>query len=366
MGTQNQASTGFTTERPIRVLIVDDSAIVRKLLTEHLSHYRNIEVVGSAPDPYVARTMIAELTPDVLTLDIEMPRMDGLTFLGHLMKHFPLPVVVVSSLLESQRELAIKALSIGAVDVVPKPGGPYSVGDIAELLAQRITAAAQARLDLIGTSASDRTGTRLPASAGRPANVLSSFKTNTRLIAVGASTGGTSALETLFSGFTPGGFPPVAAVIHMPEGFTKSYAERLDATLPIRVKEAVDGELLSIGTVYIAPGNHQMTVRASGKDLAVRVRKGPKVSGHRPSVDALFRSAAEQAGKNVCGVLLTGMGRDGAEGLLEIRKRGGFTIAQDEATSIVYGMPRAAAELGAASVVLPLTGIAPHIAATWL
>ena len=335
--------------KKVRVLIIDDSAIVRDLLTRHLTKYNDLEIVGTAPDAYVARQKIISLKPDVLTLDIEMPRMDGITFLKNLMKSYPLPVIIVSSLLENQKELSMTALEIGAVDVVPKPGGPYSVGDIVDLLADRIKAAANFRFDKIQNIKTDM-------SCKSPSKVLAQYKATKKIIAIGASTGGTIALEKLFSTFTPD-IPPTLTVIHMPEGFTRTFANRLDGLSGSKVKEAQNNERLLQGTIYIAPGNHQMMLQTEGTDFILKIQKGPKVNSCRPSVDVLFNTVATNAGKNSCGVILTGMGKDGAEGLLNIKNSGGYTIAQDEKTSIVFGMPKEAIELGAADCILPINKI---------
>lgn len=335
--------------KKIKVLIIDDSAIVRDLLTRYLAKYNDIEIVGSAPDAYVARQKITSLRPDVLTLDIEMPRMDGITFLKNLMKSYPLPVIIVSSLLGNQKKLSMTALELGAVDVVPKPGGPYSVGDIVDILVDKIRAASGILFDKVDRI--NRTYVRESAS-----NVLAQFKTTKKIIAVGASTGGTIALEKLFSTFTPD-LPPTLTVIHMPEGFTRTFAERLDGLITCKVKEAEDNERLMTGTIYIAPGNHQMMLQTKGTDFTIKILNGPKVNSCRPSVDVLFHSVAVNSGKNSCGVILTGMGKDGAEGLLHIKNSGGYTIAQDENTSIIFGMPKEAIDPGAANTVLPLNKI---------
>lgn len=335
--------------KKIKVLVIDDSAIVRDLLSKHLMKYNDLEIVGTAPDAYVARQKIINLKPDVLTLDIEMPRMDGITFLKNLMKSYPLPVIIVSSLLENQKELAMTALQIGAIDVVPKPGGPYSVGDIVDLLAGKIKAAANVRFDKVDKIRNDKTDDTAP-------KVLARFKTTKKVIAIGASTGGTIALEKLFSMFTPD-MPPALTVIHMPEGFTKTFANRLDGITRSTVKEAENNERLMQGTIYIAPGNHQMTLERQGTDFILKIQNGPKVNSCRPSVDVLFYTVAINAGKNGCGVILTGMGKDGADGLLKIKNSGGYTIAQDEKTSIVFGMPKEAIEIGATKCVLPLNKI---------
>lgn len=341
----------------LRVFIVDDSAIVREILTERLSKNPRIEVVGSAMDPYIARDKLEKIDVDVITLDIEMPRMDGLTFLRQLMKHYPKPVVVVSSLARDGNSAAMQALELGAVDVVPKPGGPFSVEEVVDLLADRIIAAASA--DLSRLEECSRKLNALPRSAV-PKKILAGIKTTNQLIAVGASTGGTIALETLFLGWEQD-FPPTLAVIHMPERFTATFAARLNELCRVTVKEAENGERILPGTVYIAPGNYHMVLRTSGTERILRIASGPKVCNQRPAVDPLFDSVAEQVGRNCLGILLTGMGRDGAAGLLQIRQAGGHTIAQDEASSIVWGMPKEAIDLGAADKVMALDDIAPYV-----
>ena len=343
--------------KKIRVFIVDDSAIVREILTEQLSKNPLMEVVGSAMDPYIARDKLDTLEVDVITLDIEMPRMDGLTFLRQIMKHYPKPVIVVSSLAHNESAGAMKALEMGAVDVVPKPGGPFSVEDVIDLLTDRIIAASKVDPNRIIESAERvKNHTRAP----RASNILASLKTTHQLIAIGASTGGTIALEYLFSQWEPG-FPPALTVIHMPEKFTASFAKRLDELSNATVKEAEDGERLLQGTVYIAPGNYHMLLRTQGTERCIKITSGPKVCNQRPAVDPLFSSVAEQVGRNCIGVLLTGMGRDGAKGLLDIKNAGGSTIAQDEASSIVWGMPKEAIDLGATENILALDAIVPFL-----
>ncbi|NNM67896.1 MAG: chemotaxis-specific protein-glutamate methyltransferase CheB, partial [Spirochaetales bacterium] len=291
-----------------------------------------------------------------LTLDIEMPRMDGLTFLKYLMKYFPIPVVVVSSLTDGKNAASLDALELGAVDIVPKPGGAYSVADILETLKEKILIAASVDFSKIKVQAQKNREIVLKA----PKRLLSQIATTNKLIAVGASTGGTIALESLFKGFTPD-FPPTVCVIHMPERFTTTFAQRLDSISRVNVVEAADGMMLVPATVYLAPGNFHLMVRARGKDFFLRVVSGPKVHHQRPAVDVLFQSVAAEAGRNAVGVLLTGMGRDGAEGLLKIKTAGGTTIAQDEASCIVFGMPKEAIALGAADKILPLEQIAEAV-----
>lgn len=346
----------------IKVLIVDDSAIVRDILTKNLSKNPRIEVVGSATDPFAAREKIEKLDIDVITLDIEMPRMDGLTFLKYLMKYKPIPVIIVSSLTQGENRAAMEALEYGAIDIVNKSGGPYSVEEIADDLAVKIISASLVSNTVL-QELSERVKKKTEhenSSVSIKKAVLSNIKTTNQLIAVGASTGGTVALEVLFKSFTPS-FPPTLAVIHMPEHFTASFAQRLDSLCQVHVKEAVDGELIMPATIYIAPGNFHMLVDVSGVNRIIRIKDGPKVHAQRPAVDVLFNSAAKNIGTNCIGVLLTGMGKDGAEGLKAIKDSGGYTIAQDERTSIVFGMPKEAIAIGGASEVAGLPNIANSI-----
>ncbi|MBI5804925.1 chemotaxis response regulator protein-glutamate methylesterase [candidate division TA06 bacterium] len=336
----------------IKVLVVDDSALVRKILTEELTKHKDITVVGSAIDPYVARDKIVRLKPDVITLDLEMPRMDGLSFLSKLMRYHPLPVVVVSSLTPANSQNAIRALELGAVDVICKPGSSLSSPDISRQLANAIRAAAKARI------AGPAPETAEAADRGRPYNF--SLKTTHKVIAVGASTGGTIAIETLLRDL-PSNIPGLVIVQHMPEHFTATFAQRLDSICMIEVKEAEDGDAVVPGRALIAPGGRHMVLERSGAFYQVRIKDGPMVHHQRPSVDVLFHTAAKQAGENAIGVILTGMGVDGAAGLLAMKERGAYTIAQDEASSVVYGMPGEAVKIGAACRELPLSGIGAKI-----
>ncbi len=329
----------------IRVLVVDDSAVVRRVLTEELSRTGDIEVVGTATDPYVAREKIAALRPDVLTLDIEMPRMDGLSFLAKLMRHYPLPVVVVSSVTPERSDTALEALRLGAVEVIPKPGSQFSVPDVRRHLANAIRAAARARVSQEASMAEGE-----PASG--PSG-LAAVRTTHKLVAIGASTGGTRALEGILRRMPPD-MPGMVIVQHMPTGFTRAFAERLDGVSRISVKEAEGGDRVVPGRALVAPGGQHMFVRRSGVRLEVAVRSGPPVNFHRPSVDVLFQSVARTVGMNAVGILLTGMGGDGASGLLELRAAGAHTVAQDEESSVVFGMPKVAIELGAAAEVVSL------------
>jgi two-component system chemotaxis response regulator CheB len=326
----------------IRVLVVDDSAVVRQIFTAELSRDPELEVVGAAPDPYVARDLIVQRRPDVVTLDVEMPRMDGITFLRKLMQHHPLPVVVVSSLTPAGGEVALDALAAGAVDVLCKPGASFKVGDVTARLVEKVKAAACARVA--------RAAPPAIAAAG-PARALT--RTTHQILAIGASTGGTVALETLLRAFPPNA-PGTLVTQHMPETFTRAFARRLDQVTRVSVKEAEDGDSVVPGVVLVAPGDKHLQLRRDGARYYASVRDGPRVNRHRPSVDVLFRSVAQAAGRNALGVILTGMGADGAQGLLEMKQAGARTFAQDEASCVVFGMPRVAIELGAADRVLPL------------
>lgn len=339
-----------TRNRPIRVLVVDDSAIVRKILSRELGKDGDIEVVGAAPDPFVARDMILQLDPDVLTLDIEMPRMDGLTFLMRLMRFHPLPVVIVSSITPRGGEVALEAMDAGAVEVVCKPGAAYAVGEMAMELRDKVRAAAQVRV------VRREQAPRAVAPLGR----LSLSRTTHSVVAIGASTGGTQALQTVLTAL-PANSPGILIVQHMPEHFTRSFAVRLDSLCAMEVKEAEDGDSVGPGRVLIAPGNHHMELVRDGAAYRVIVRDGDLVSRHRPSVDVLFHSVARFAGRNAVGAILTGMGHDGAAGLLAMRKAGAATVAQDEATCVVFGMPKEAIALGAAEKVEALEAIPARI-----
>jgi two-component system chemotaxis response regulator CheB len=337
--------------RKIRVLIVDDSAIVRKILSEALSAEPDLEVVGTAPDPYVARDKILALNPDVLTLDIEMPRMDGLTFLKKLMHFRPMPVIVISSLGQASCQAAMDALRSGAVEVLAKPGGPYSVGELRIDLPNRIRAAAVARVRSAQRAQPDPvavTPALIPPCRFSPQTVL----------AIGASTGGTEAIENVLTRL-PQGIPGTVITQHIPAGFSRAFADRLHQICAMEVKEAADGDEVAPGRALVAPGDFHMRLVRSGGVYRVRVETGPRVCYQRPSVDVLFESVAESAGKRAVAVLLTGMGSDGAQGMLAMRKRGARTIAQDESTCVVFGMPKEAIKLGAAEQVVPLPRI-PH------
>jgi two-component system chemotaxis response regulator CheB len=336
----------------IRLLIIDDSALVRKFLTIELSKYQDIEVVGSAVDPYVARDKIFRLHPDVITLDLEMPRMNGMTFLAKLMKFYPLPVVVVSSLTPKNSEIAIEALELGAVEVICKPGSAFRTPEISHQLIHAIRAAASARIikqqGVLETSATTRSIQHLR------------LETPQKVLAIGASTGGTQAIESVLKDL-PNNFPGTLIVQHMPEQFTTSFAKRLNQICQMEVHEAQDNDNVVPGVVLIAPGNRHMVLQQSGSHYLVKVKDGPAVHHQRPSVDVLFQSVARSAGSGAIGVLLTGMGTDGAKGLLALHEKGAYTLAQDEQTSVVFGMPKEAISLGAVDDVVPIQHISRAI-----
>jgi two-component system chemotaxis response regulator CheB len=322
----------------IKVLIVDDSSVVRRICSQILSSDPEIEVVGTAPDPYVARDLIVTRKPDVVTLDIEMPRMDGLTFLRKLMKHFPLPVVIVSTLTTKGGEVALEAMAAGAVEVICKPGNETSLAEMAGDLVDAVKSAYQAR---------ERLASKRPVVQAQVQQVHQTLAaTSMHLIAIGASTGGTVAIESILQSL-PADTPGIVMVQHMPAFFTKSFADRLGRMCKMRVREAKDGDLVEVGLALLAPGDKQMVVRTTPRGYTVGVVEGPRVSGHRPSVDVLFRSVARAAGSKALGVILTGMGADGAQGMVEMRKTGAHTLGQDAESSVVYGMPKAAFDLGA-------------------
>jgi len=335
----------------IKVLVVDDSATIRQLMQQILNSAPDITVVGTAPDPYAAWEKIKTLSPDVVTLDVEMPRMDGVTFLERLMKLRPLPVVMVSSLTEDGCATTMRALELGAVDFVTKPKVDLREGtlELADAILDKVRHAARARV---------RVGRpkHTPVMPRRRAAGSSMLKTTDTIVAIGASTGGTEAIREVLLQL-PADAPPVVIVQHMPPGFTKAFATRIDSMTAVRVKEAQDGDRVFSGRVLIAPGDFHMTLARSGADYNVRVHSGERVNHHRPSVDVLFESCARTAGANAVGVILTGMGQDGARGLVKMRESGAHTIAQDEESCVVYGMPREAVALGGAETVLSLDRI---------
>jgi two-component system chemotaxis response regulator CheB len=332
----------------IKVLIVDDSAVVRKVMTEELSRYDDIQIVGTAVDPYVARDKIIELQPDVITLDLEMPRMDGLSFLAKLMKHYPMPVVVLSSLTPKNSELGLKALDLGAVAVLCKPGAAYSTKNISHHLVLAIRSAAVAKVNYRPV--------KTPAAVESVETTNLLVKTTHKVIAIGASTGGTKAIEAVLAQI-PATAPGIVIVQHMPEHFTRSFAQRLNEICPMQVREARNNDHVVPGVALIAPGNLHMVLTRNGGTYVVRIKNGPRVHYQRPSVDVLFQSVAKNVGRNAVGVMLTGMGADGAKGMLAMKDCGARTLAQDEATCVVYGMPKEAVKLGAVDEIVPLANI---------
>jgi two-component system, chemotaxis family, protein-glutamate methylesterase/glutaminase len=340
----------------IRILIVDDSALVRHTLTAIFSRDRSFTVVGTAKDPFEAREKIRSLSPDVLTLDVEMPRMDGITFLRNLMRLRPMPVVMVSSLTTLGADVSLEALEVGAVDFVAKPslGTAEGLQELAEEICSKVRAAAGARVQPLREPR-----TSLPAQAKRRGSMLA---TTDRIIAIGASTGGTEAIARILEAFPPDA-PAVVVAQHIPEVFSARFAQRLDEASAISVREAKDGDPLVLGTAYIAPGNCHLRVVRSGAKYHCSVGHDERVNRHRPSVDVLFRSVAAEVGSNAVGALLTGMGEDGAAGLLAMREAGAPTLAQDKESSVVWGMPGEAVKLGAAAEVIPLDRVAARLLA---
>lgn len=342
----------------IRTLIVDDSALIRQILTELLSRDQEIEVIGTAQDPFVAREKIKAMNPDVITLDVEMPRMDGLTFLEKLMAARPMPVVMVSSLTETGCQTTLRALELGAVDFVTKPKIDVREGmaDLARDLIGKIKAAACANVKRAALSGKGGEPAPTPQGA-RLASSGAMIKTTDTIIAIGASTGGTEALKEVLEALPPN-TPPIIMTQHMPEKFTKTFADRLNQLCRISVKEAEDGDSVLPGHALLAPGNYHMVLVRSGARYSVRLTQDDPVNRHRPSVDVMFDSVARTAGANSVGVILTGMGNDGAKGLLAMKQAGANTIAQDEASCVVFGMPKEAIKLGGVDQILPLSQIA--------
>lgn len=349
----------------IKVLCVDDSALIRSLMTEIINSQPDMEVCATAPDPLVARELIKQHNPDVLTLDVEIPRMDGLDFLEKLMRLRPMPVVMVSSLTERGSEITLHALELGAVDFVTKPRVGIRDGmlEYADKLADKIRAASRAR---VRQAAPRKPAAAAHAEGAAPAGaapLLNNRLISTeKLLIVGASTGGTEAIREVLQPLPPDA-PAVLIAQHMPSGFTKSFAERLDGLCRISVKEAEHGERVLPGHAYIAPGHAHLKLARSGANYVAHLSDEPPVNRHRPSVDVLFASAAQHAGKNALGVILTGMGRDGAAGLLEMRRAGAYTFAQDEASCIVFGMPREAIALGATDEVVSIADMSRRVMA---
>ncbi len=323
--------------KPVRVLIVDDSALIRQLLTTLLSADPEIEVVGTADDPLVARDRIKALNPDVVTLDVEMPHMDGITFLRKIMTLRPMPVIMISTLTQAGADVTLEALEIGAVDFVAKPSADavHALPSLAAELQAKVKAAARTRI--AARAAMTPPAVRKVARSVRPSG---------KIITIGASTGGVEALKTVLMNL-PADCPPILITQHMPPRFTDAFAQRLNRECSMTVSEATDGDIVEQGHVYIAPGSHHLQIVKAGTGYRCALDDGAAVSGHRPSVDVLFRSIARVVGRSAIGVILTGMGKDGAEGLLEVRKAGGLTIGQDEASSLIYGMPQVAFERGA-------------------
>ncbi len=342
--------------RKLKVLVIDDSALIRSLMKVIINREKDMECVGAAPDPLSARELIMERNPDVLTLDVEMPGMGGLNFLERLMRWRPMPVLMISTLTEQGSDITLRALELGAVDFISKPklgiadGMEKSAGEITE----KIRAVAQARVHK--TTAAPATQEKFSADVILP-SVAGRYSVTEKLIVIGASTGGTQAIKEVLVRL-PADAPGVLVTQHMPEHFTKSFANRLDALCKISVKEAEHNERILPGHAYIAPGNSHLLLKRSGANYLVQLDPGPLVNRHRPSVDVLFRSAANVAGANATGIILTGMGKDGMQGLLEMKQTGSFTIAQDEATCVIFGMPKEAIAAGAACEVVPLQNIA--------
>ena len=349
----------------VRVLIVDDSAVMRRLLTEILSSDAAIEVIGSAPDPFIAREKIKQLNPDVLTLDVEMPRMDGLAFLRNIMRLRPMPVVMCSSLTQRNADVTLEALSLGAIDFIAKPAVDVAHGlkEVAQDIIDKVKSAAHAKVRTLVDPATLHVEQRHDVGVViEKRNAPSTFLTTDRVVAIGASTGGTEAIKDVLAGL-PADVPGIVITQHIPKAFSGPFARRMNDCCVLNVCEASDGQPILPGHVYIAPGDQHLLVTRSGARYYCQLNDGPKVNRHRPSVDVLFRSVAQSAGRNSIGVILTGMGDDGAKGLLEMRAAGAPTLAQDEASSVVWGMPGAAWQAGAAQSLHPLLQIAARIVA---
>ena len=364
-------------KRKIQVLCIDDSALIRSILKEIINAQPDMEVVGVAPDPIIARDLIKQTNPDVLTLDVEMPKMDGLDFLEKLMRLRPTPVVMISSLTERGSEATLRALELGAVDFVAKPklGMRDGMNEYADQIADKIRAAARAKLRPRAAAPATAPASAVAsahgahvraehaaAGAAAAAPARTHFSSTEKLIIVGASTGGTEAIKDFLLEMPPD-CPGILIVQHMPAGFTTSFAKRLDGLCRIRVKEAAHGERVLPGHAYIAPGDMHLSLGRSGANYVTELDQGPPVNRHRPAVDVLFRSAARNAGANALGVILTGMGKDGAVGMLEMRNAGAYNVAQDEASCVVYGMPKEAVAHGGVHEILPLSQIGPHVLA---
>ncbi len=345
-----------------KVVVVDDSALVRSILTEIINRQPDMECIGAAADPLVAREMIRNLNPDVITLDVEMPKMDGLDFLSRLMRLRPMPVVMVSTLTERGAEVTLKALELGAIDFVAKPkiGVADGIRQLAQDITDKIRVAAKAHIRRHSAPAAAAPG-EAPSAAPKPVTVASIGRLSTeKIIFIGASTGGTEATKDVLVNL-PADSPAVVITQHMPPGFTRSYAARLDGLCKIRVKEAQDGERILPGHGYIAPGGMHLSVERSGANYIARVQDGEPVNRHKPSVEVLFNSAARVVGPNALGIMLTGMGADGARAMKVMKDAGSYNFVQDEATCVVFGMPREAINAGAADEILPLNQIAPRL-----
>jgi two-component system chemotaxis response regulator CheB len=347
--------------KKIRVVVVDDSALVRSLLAEIINRQADMECVGTANDPLVAREMIRELNPDVITLDIEMPKMDGIEFLGRLMRLRPMPVVMISTLTERGAEVTMRALELGAVDFVAKPriGLVDGINDLASQIVDKVRVAAQAHVRRSVIPSTGASKVSVPASAA-PHNLPIGRISTEKLICIGASTGGTEAIKEILTRM-PADSPGIVITQHMPPGFTTSFAARLDSLCQIAVKEASHGERVLPGHAYIAPGGKQFRIDKSGANYVCMVEDGETVNRHKPSVEVLFKSAAKVVGRNAFGIMLTGMGNDGAKAMKEMRDCGSYNYVQDEASCVVFGMPREAILHGAADEVLPLIAIAPAL-----
>ena len=350
--------------KKIRVVVVDDSALVRSLLAEIINRQKDMECVGTANDPLVAREMIRELDPDVITLDIEMPRMDGIDFLGRLMRLRPMPVVMVSTLTERGAEITMKALELGAVDFVAKPriGVASGLSELSDQIVEKVRIAASAHVRRAPALPTATTPAAPGAAATRPPLAAIGRVSTEKLICIGASTGGTEAIKEILTNL-PADSPGIVITQHMPPGFTTSFAARLNSLCQIAVQEAVNGERILPGHAYIAPGGKQFRVSRSGANYVAQVEDGELVNRHKPSVEVLFKSVASVVGRNAYGVMLTGMGNDGAKAMREMKDAGSYNYVQDEASCIVFGMPREAILHGAADEVLPLTAIAPALIA---
>ncbi len=354
----------------IKVLIIDDSALVRKMLVEILSSDKEIEVVGTAADPLIAREKIKQLNPDVLTLDVEMPRMDGISFLSNLMRLRPMPVIMVSTLTEEGAEITLDALELGAIDFITKPKIDFSntIQEYAIELIEKIKVASKAKV--MASSDKRQTSSNVKMMGVEKKNTADAilqlnngkrnYKLTDTIIAIGASTGGTEAIKDVLIQMPPNS-PGIVVTQHIPENFSASFAQRMDKLSPMKVYEATEGQQVLPGHVYIAPGNRHLLIERSGARYICRLNDGLAVNRHKPSVNVLFRSVANQVGQNAIGVILTGMGDDGAEGLLEMKQAGALTIAQDEQSSVVWGMPGEAVKRNAADDILPLSKIASRV-----